>query len=156
MMKSESDLKLFSDYLIDVGCCKICVLRFLDPKIDDFLDVENSLKKVNKKSKSRSFCYFWWVITEKSPDVSWWRFFEETQAQHMCGLPWTFRICRWNRRKSQIKRVTAALRSQEVLVDSLATGVTRPCTTSAVAGAHREVSWEIWCRWEKTKVNTKI
>ena len=58
MMKSESDLKLFSDYLIDVGCCRICVLRFLDPKIDDFLDVENSLKKVNKKSNFLQFLLF--------------------------------------------------------------------------------------------------
>jgi hypothetical protein len=48
-MKDESDLNLLSDYLTDVGCCRICVLRFLDPKIDDFLDVDSALKKVNKK-----------------------------------------------------------------------------------------------------------
>lgn len=45
---SESDWKLISDFLFEAGCCRVCVLRFLDPNIDDFLDVEKSLKSVNK------------------------------------------------------------------------------------------------------------
>lgn len=50
-ISDESDFKLISDYLFDVGCCRICVLRFLDPNIDDFLDVESSLKSVKAKLK---------------------------------------------------------------------------------------------------------
>jgi hypothetical protein len=55
MKESESDFKLISDYLFEIGCCRICVLRFLNPNIDDFLDVENSLKSVNTKVKLNSF-----------------------------------------------------------------------------------------------------
>ena len=46
-MNSEVDFKLVSDYLFSVSCCRICVLRFLKPNIDDFLDVAGSLKSVN-------------------------------------------------------------------------------------------------------------
>ncbi|CRL04294.1 CLUMA_CG017392, isoform A [Clunio marinus] len=38
------DFILISDFLDEIGCCRICTLRFLKPNIDDFLDVENSLK----------------------------------------------------------------------------------------------------------------
>jgi hypothetical protein len=64
-MKSESDVKLLSDYLSDVGCCRICVLRFLDPNIDDFLDVENSLLKVSFPDVHMKLFDFPCVITEE-------------------------------------------------------------------------------------------
>lgn len=46
-MSEKIDFKLVSDYLHDTGCCKICVLRFLKPNIDDFLEVDYALKNVN-------------------------------------------------------------------------------------------------------------
>lgn len=53
-MKSESDFKSLSEYLTEIGCCRTCVLRFLKPNIDDFLDVEKSLENVNKKLQNKS------------------------------------------------------------------------------------------------------
>lgn len=47
VMSCEIDFKLVSEFLFNAGCCKICVLRFLKPEIDDFLDVENSFESVN-------------------------------------------------------------------------------------------------------------
>lgn len=40
------DLKVLSEYLTSIGCCSICVLRFLNPRIDDFFDV---LKKTDEE-----------------------------------------------------------------------------------------------------------
>lgn len=48
-MKLES--KILSDYLFDIGCCEICVLRFLRASIDDFLDVQSTFQKVNKLAR---------------------------------------------------------------------------------------------------------
>lgn len=45
-MSYRYDFKLISDYLFDIGCCEICVLRFLKPNVDDFLDVTKSFQKV--------------------------------------------------------------------------------------------------------------
>lgn len=45
-MSDKIDFKLVSEYLFDIGCCRICVLRFLKPVIDDFLEVDYALKKV--------------------------------------------------------------------------------------------------------------
>lgn len=45
-MGSLVDFKIVSKYLFEVGCCKVCVLRFLKPNIDDFLDLEAALKNV--------------------------------------------------------------------------------------------------------------
>lgn len=39
------DFNLVGEYLNDVGCCRTCVLRFLKPNIDDFLDVDYALRK---------------------------------------------------------------------------------------------------------------
>lgn len=46
-MSSKLDFKLVSEYLRTAGCCWICVLRFLKPGIDDFLDLEYAFKSVN-------------------------------------------------------------------------------------------------------------
>ncbi|CRL04278.1 CLUMA_CG017376, isoform A [Clunio marinus] len=52
------DFLLISDFLDEIGCCRICTLRFLKPNIDDFLDVENSLKSkvipINQHSEHES------------------------------------------------------------------------------------------------------
>lgn len=47
-MSVRIDNNLISDYLFDIGCCEICVLRFLKPNVDDFLDIEKSFQKVSK------------------------------------------------------------------------------------------------------------
>lgn len=46
-MSIRYDFKLISDYLFEIGCCEICVLRFLKPNVDDFLDVTKSFQKVS-------------------------------------------------------------------------------------------------------------
>lgn len=56
-MSSKIDFKLVSEYLRTVGCCKICVLRFLKPNIDDFLDLEYSFKSVNIDAVNRFYIY---------------------------------------------------------------------------------------------------
>lgn len=56
-MTSKIDFKLVSEYLRTVGCCKICVLRFLNPNIDDFLDLEYSFKSVNIAAVNYFYIY---------------------------------------------------------------------------------------------------
>lgn len=52
-MSEEFDSKGVSDFLTAAGCCQICVLRFLKPNIDDFLDEKFSVQKVNKRFEFR-------------------------------------------------------------------------------------------------------
>lgn len=46
-MSEKINFELVSEFLLGIGCCRICVLRFLKPNIDDFLEVDYALKKVN-------------------------------------------------------------------------------------------------------------
>lgn len=56
-MSEQIDIKLLSEYLRDVGCCRVCVLRFLKPNIDDFLDVETALGNVNRNYSLFLHCF---------------------------------------------------------------------------------------------------
>lgn len=47
-MDISIDKTELSNYLSEAGCCQMCVLRFLKPRMDDFLDVNESLKNVIK------------------------------------------------------------------------------------------------------------
>jgi hypothetical protein len=38
--------KLIHGYLSSIGCCEVCILRFLRGRGNDFLDVKKSLKSV--------------------------------------------------------------------------------------------------------------
>lgn len=46
-MNSDDDSDAIIEFLLTIGCCRICVLRFLKPNIDDFLNVDDSWKKVS-------------------------------------------------------------------------------------------------------------
>ena len=47
-MDISIDKTELSNYLSEAGCCQMCVLRFLKPRMDDFLNVTESLKNVIK------------------------------------------------------------------------------------------------------------
>lgn len=55
----EGSLQLFYNYLEEIGCCQICILRYMKGRGNDFLFVKSSLKSVNiKKINSYIFIYF--------------------------------------------------------------------------------------------------
>lgn len=57
-MEPTIDKNELSDFLSSAGCCKMCVLRFLKPWMDDFLNVEDSLKKVRNFKKLTFLIYY--------------------------------------------------------------------------------------------------
>lgn len=52
-MNMTIDKTELSNYLSEAGCCQMCVLRFLKPRMNDFLNADESLKKVMKSINAK-------------------------------------------------------------------------------------------------------
>lgn len=148
-MSEKIDFKLVSDYLHDTGCCKICVLRFLKPNIDDFLEVDYALKNVNIRRNCKMLKTPTPDIysTERNYNITWQRLTrQETEIKCLCRVLRSVRLHRWNRVESEIKWNFEPVWSEAISVVVFASRIPWPCTTSDLACAYREISQHIWER----------